>query len=305
MKVLIVGLGSIADRHINALLRIDSESQVLALRSTADGKKYDNIINIYSWNEVPRDIDFIIISNPTFAHYDTLNSALDFEVPIFLEKPPFMNLTGVSEIIQRIRDKNITVYTAFNLRFYPLIQWLKNNLNVNRVLEVQAYCGSYLPNWRKDQDYRSNYSAIRAMGGGVHLDLTHEMDYLVWIFGFPISSIVSLSTISKLELDTVDSAHYWLEYKNMNISILLNYFRRDSKRTIEIVMEDDTWNVNLLNGSIVNSTGSIIYNTSYNIVETYFDQMNYFIKCIKSGKPVMNDIHYSVQTLNLCLNEIR
>ena len=91
-------------------------------------------------------------------------------------------------------------YTAFNLRFHPVIQWLKDNIESQNVIEVNAYCGSYLPDWRPDKDYRKIYSAQKELGGGVHLDLTHEIDFLLWVFGDPMST---MSTRRKMEIDMI------------------------------------------------------------------------------------------------------
>ena len=66
MKVLIVGLGSIALKHIAALRKIDPNIELYAIRSSlkADAKK--GIINIFSFDDLDHiEIDFAIISNPT------------------------------------------------------------------------------------------------------------------------------------------------------------------------------------------------------------------------------------------------
>ena len=43
-------------------------------------------------------------------------------------------------------------------------------------------CHSYLPQWRK-KNYKKSYSSNAKLGGGVSLDLSHEIDYIQWIFG--------------------------------------------------------------------------------------------------------------------------
>jgi predicted dehydrogenase len=303
MKVLIVGLGSIGQKHIKALRQIHPDVEIFALRSSKLGAAVNGVCSIYAWEEAPKDLKFVIISNPTSEHKNTICHAVNLGIPIFLEKPPFMSLDGINEILLLVDQNGIPTYTAFNLRFYPVIQWLKDNLPVEKVLEVQAYCGSYLPDWRKEQDYRKNYSSIKGMGGGVHLDLIHELDYLVWIFGMPASIDSFLSKISELEISSIDSAHYWLAYNHMNVSIILNYFRRDPKRSLEIVMIDDTWNVNLLIGVISNSKGGIVFSTDYKIVDSYVDQLKYFLECIDQKKALMNNLNESVQTLKLCLHD--
>jgi predicted dehydrogenase len=301
MKALVIGLGSIARKHISALRLVAPHAEIYALRSS-DGSHEEGVKNIYTWLDVPSDIAFVIISNPTSNHASTIKRSIALNVPLFIEKPPLMSLTGSDEILRLIQANKIVTYTAFNLRFHPVIKWLKQRLDVSRVREVQAYCGSYLPNWRSG-DYRKNYSAQSSLGGGVHLDLIHELDYLIWLFGMPAMTKSDFGKISDLEIDSVDSAHYYLIYDTRRVSVLLNYFRRDSKRQIEIVMDDDTWIADLLSGVVKNSKGESLTTFNYSIADTYAEQMEYFLNCINEKGILMNDFSESLQTLKLCLHD--
>jgi predicted dehydrogenase len=302
MKVLIIGLGSIAQKHVSALKELVTNITLYALRSRKESNSLPGIINLFDWDEIPEDISFIIISNPTASHLETIKEAIKLRVPLFIEKPPFMNMEGVDVVLEKIKEEGIQTYTAFNLRFHPIIEWLKTNIRDRNVIEVQIYCGSYLPDWRPGKDFRETYSAKQEMGGGVHLDLIHELDYATWIFGHPLKSFTAFSKFSNLHINSCDSAHYWLEYQKMGISILLNYFRKDPKRSLEIVMENDTWNVDLLKGTIVNSSGNKIFQTKQSIKETYKGQMAYFLKNMKNAEQMMNNLDEAVRTLKLCLN---
>jgi predicted dehydrogenase len=301
MKVLIVGLGSIASKHIHALRIINPSVEIFALRS-AQSNQVEGVINVFSWKEIPSDIHFVIISNPSSEHYKTIWKACELRVPLFIEKPALINLEKTDDLFGRIDAFQTITYVAFNFRFHPAIIWLKNNLDISSVLEVQSYCGSYLPSWRPYQDYRQNYSANAELGGGVHLDLTHEIDFITWVFGYPQSWISSLSKVSDLEISSVDSAHYWLHYEKMNAAITLNYFRKNPKRSIEIVTKDTTISVNLLTSTITNANEDILFKSDAPVLETYTDQMKYFIDSIQLNKPPMNSLQESIQTLKICLN---
>lgn len=302
MKVLIIGLGSIAKKHINALKIIDTQTEIFALRSNKSAKVFQDVTNIFSWEDIPKDINFAIISNPTSEHYKSIKQSIQLRVPLFIEKPPLMKLDNVDELIKLIKDNNIRTYVAFNLRFHPAIQWLKENLPLNKVIEVQSYCGSYLPDWRPGKDYRKVYSAKEALGGGVHLDLIHELDYIRWIFGDPDKVISFKGKKSNIEIDSIDVANYNLEYKNYFITILLNYYRRDPKRSIEIVLEDQTWVIDLIKASISQTSGDELFlSKNYNPIDTYISQMEYFLENIYTNNSIMNDFEESIKTLKICL----
>jgi predicted dehydrogenase len=302
MKVLIIGMGSIARKHIHALQKIDSNAIIYAMRSgQKDHYGIENIHNLFEWTDVPSDIDFILVSNPTSFHYETIQTAIKLNKPLFIEKPPLQSLEGSEELIKLISEQNLSTYVAFNMRFHPVITWLKENINVNDVVEVQAYCGSYLPDWRPGRNYKEVYSAQKAYGGGVHLDLIHEIDFIKWIFGKPHTSSGFISNVSHLEIDSSDCAHYWLSYPNYNISIILNYYRRVAKRQIEIVTHNDILLADLLNYTITNSKEELLFSCEPNVLISFEKQMQYFIESIQSNTEISSNFTAAIETLKISL----
>lgn len=304
MTVLIVGLGSIAKKHIKVLKQIDNEIQIFALRSDKKAKKYQDVINIYSIDELKKKPYFAIISNPTSEHYSTIESLLSLQIPFFIEKPVLMSLNEADKLLEEINNLNIITYVACNFRFHPCIQFLKDNIDSKHLNEVNIYSGSYLPEWRPDRDYRKVYSAKSEMGGGVHLDLIHEIDYTYWLWGMPVNINTTFRKMSELEINSYDYAHYILEYPQKMVHITLNYYRIESKRSLELVFEDDVWDVDLLNGS-VNSLieNRMIFNSDYGSLSTYKNQMNYFFNVLNNKAELMNDFGESLEVLKICLNE--
>lgn len=305
MNILIVGLGSIARKHIQALHDLSIEAQIYALRSKQDATPYEGVINLYDLNALPVSFDFAIISAPTHLHGYYIKELTRRAIPLFIEKPPLSGLIHADETAALIRQTSLLTYVACNLRFHPCIDFVKeffSQRSQKRVNEVNVYCGSYLPDWRPDQDYRKVYSAVKSQGGGVHLDLFHELDYVRWIFGLPDKVHVVKRNSSSLNIDAYDYANYLLEYQDFTASIVLNYYRRDAKRTIEIVFADETWTVDLLSNLIQNSTGEVIYKTeAFRIADTYKYQMEYFLKKLQDNQLPMNTFAESLETLKISL----
>ena len=303
MKVLIIGLGSIAKKHIAALRSLNRDCEIYALRSSKSSQVIEGVRSCYTLEEVPLGLSFILISNPTSLHLKTIKEVSHFGVPLFIEKPPIDSVYQIRELAELIKTLDMPTYTAFNLRFHPVVQWLKDNIESHNVIEVNAYCGSYLPDWRPNKDYRKIYSAQKNLGGGVHLDLTHEIDFLLWIFGDPMSTMSTRRKISNLEIDSVDSAKYWLEYENFTISLTLNYFRRDSKRNVEIVTNQTTLECDLILNKITDlGKGQVIFESrEFSSLDTYIEQMKYFIDCVETRTESMNTLLESMRTMEVCL----
>lgn len=288
MNVLIIGLGSIARKHLDALSHIDGgEHMVWALRSSADAPEVEGVSSITSLDQLPPDaaISFVIISNPTSAHADTLKRVMTLGVPVMIEKPVFEQ-ARYHDLVSQLASRGLLTYVACNLRFLGCLQFVKEYLATNRptVNEVNAYCGSSLPSWRPGTDWRQCYSANASMGGGVHLDLIHELDYVAWMFGMPQRSHSVCRSVSTLGIDAVDYANYCLEYPTFCASVVLNYFRPEYRRTLEIVTDTDILTANLATNTVTDMNGNILYeNASEGIADTYKAQMRYFTDLVKQG----------------------
>jgi predicted dehydrogenase len=305
MEILIVGLGSIAKKHISVIRAMLPSSKLFALRSGIGGDDFEGIKSIYSIEDLEIKPDFAIISNPTNLHAEFVKELALRGIPMMIEKPALHELCDSNELLAILKRKKSFTYVAFNLRFHPCIQFLKDYLaqSLSRVNEVTVYCGSYLPDWRPNVDYKTVYSANLNMGGGVHLDLIHELDYTTWLFGQPVKYSGFHTSSSTLKIDTADYAHYLLNYPGFTASISLNYYRRDAKRVIEVVMEDKTLTIDLIQNKVINSRNEILFeDTVFTMLDTYSAQMTYFVDKLVNNQVPMNTFEDSLNVLKIALS---
>lgn len=304
MRVLIIGLGSIAMKHIDALQLLCNDVDFFALRRKESNSSYEKVEDIYVLeDDFIESIDFIIISNPTNEHHETLVKLKKFNKPLFVEKPLFDKIDSKStELVFDIVSRGIKTYVACNLRFLECITELNNLLKNERINEVNVYCGSYLPDWRSNVDYRKVYSANKEMGGGVHIDLIHELDYVYWLFGKPIATSSIFQSKSSLDITAYDYANYIWSYNDFTASIILNYYRRDSKRTIEVVTSNGTYIADLLCNSI-QFNGELIFENKNRIKDTYRKQMEFFLNEIVLKDKEFNTIVEANEILKLCIED--
>ncbi len=305
MNILIVGLGSIGKKHLSVIYFLYPKANIFALRSKKSIQQYENVKNIYSLDELESSIDFTIISTPTYLHQTDIIKLSQLGCPLFIEKPVLMDLSSVHIIYNILSKKNIKTYVACNMRFHPGILHLKNFIeeNIKKINEVNVYFGSFMPNWRDGVDFRKNYSSHMEMGGGVHLDLIHELDYCIWIFGYPKSVKTIFRKVSDLEINSIDYANYILIYDNFTLNIKLNYYRIDSKREIEILTTDTTILYDLIQNTAVDiKNKKTLYENKFSMINTYRDQMKYFIENIKKNQ-IMNSFEESIKILKIALND--
>ena len=302
MNVLIIGLGSIAIKHINALQSIQPNIQIHALRSSMQATQIEGVKNLYSFSDIPNlNLDFIIISNPTSLHYKTIQAVIPYKIPLFIEKPLFDQVNN-EKIIDEINQTGITTYIACNLRFLDCLLFTRDFIKDKRINEVNSYCGSYLPNWRPNQNYRNTYSANKEMGGGVHIDLIHEIDYIFWFFGMPVKANSIKRNNSSLNISAYDYANYVFEYPCFCANIILNYYRKDAKRALEILTDEGTIHVDLLENKVTYNN-KVLFLSNKKIADTYTDQLQYFLDNVLKKKEKFNAIDEAFQVLKLCIEK--
>lgn len=125
--------------------------------------------------------DAAFITNPTSLHYDTLCALRGKAGALFIEKPIF-DAPG-KDLGACLAPSPRKAYVAAPMRWCGVMLALKRLLPQLRPYSARVICSSYLPEWRPGVDSRTVYSAHRAMGGGVAVDLIHEWDYMAELFG--------------------------------------------------------------------------------------------------------------------------
>ncbi len=241
-KAVVVGYGSIGQRHTRLLESLGISTVIVSRRSISDKKCYSTIEEAI-FSEKP---DYIVVANETYLHEETLIKAKDtgYDEKILVEKPLFSNKN----------EENFefsSLYVGYNLRFHPIIQKLYELLKVEKVISVNAYVGQYLPTWRPTTDYSKGYSADVTKGGGVIRDLSHELDYLHFLFGKWSEMTANGGQISDLSIQSDD--YYSMLYKTgtgIHVSIEMNYLDRIIQRVLIIHTNEHTYKADLINQTL-------------------------------------------------------
>ena len=291
-KILIIGYGSIGKRHAYILSKKNKFIKNIYILTKQNCKPFNRVSDFKKINLI--NPDYIVISSPTSRHYKEL-SLLEKKFSkklILVEKPLFSKN-------EKLNIKKNKVFVGYNMRFNPLIQFIKNKIKNKKIWSINIFCGSYLPNWRKGRDYRFTSSAKKKLGGGVLLDLSHELDYIQWLLGnIRLENVVS-KKLSDLKIDTDDFLSIsGLTNKNTRIQIDLNYFTRKTTRRIIIDGKNISIDADLIQNKIfINEGGkknifskkNFHRNYTYQNMHQSLLKKNFNICCTyKEGKKLMS-----------------
>jgi len=248
--ILIVGLGSIGKRHASIINEFFPLVKVVALRHSGCKKTDLDMFGLYDCvTSIEEAIAYkpqaAIISNPASKHIEAAIKLAEVGVNLLIEKPISDSVKGVKELIKLCHQNNCILMVAYNLRFLPSLIEFKEQIKSNKIgkiLSIRSEVGQYLPSWRPELDYRDSVSANKDLGGGVLLELSHDIDYISWIFG-PIKWVQSyISKQSSLEIDVEDFANILLGFDNNELTASLNmdFFRHDTTRKCFAIGEKGT-----------------------------------------------------------------
>lgn len=244
-KALVIGYGSIGQRHARVLIELGCHVAVMSRRSIQFESCYSELSEALSrWQP-----NYVVVANRTGEHFHTVEALAQdgFRGCVLIEKPLFEHPVEMPE------NNFSHVAVGYNQRCHPLLRRLKSFVeDAGNILTAHVYVGSYLPHWRPDSDYRECYSAKRKEGGGVLRDLSHELDYVLWLFGRWQRLTAHGGHLSGLEIDTEDAFCLIMETEYCPlVSIHMNYLDRVPRREIIVNTDRHTYSVDLIKNKIM------------------------------------------------------
>ena len=313
MKILIIGFGSIAKRHINNLIHnINCEIIVYSRRKNIrflDHKKI-NVLNSLEKCLLEKP-DVALITNETAFHIPMAIKMAKSGLDLFIEKPLSNSTNGIKTLQKIVKQKKLVTQMGCNLRFHKCIikiRQLINQKKIGKVISIQSENGSYLPDWHPNEDYRKGYASDRQLGGGIILTMIHDIDYLYWIFGNPKSIFSVSGKFSDLDISAEDYCSSIIEFKNnITAELHLDFFQRPEFRGCKIKGTKGViyWNSDKNEIRLFKNRKKVwevvLALKKFQRNEMYIDEIIHFLKCVKNRKQTINNLDEGIKTMNIAL----
>ena len=244
MKGLIIGCGSIGERHLHNLKKIGireiaiydkDKKRVNELSIKYKVQKFHNLDSALSIKP-----DFSLICTYPNSHLEIANTCVDANSHIFIEKPISSNLIGVERMLKKARSKKLQVAVGYNLRFEKGLSLIKKKLQssiISTPLTIFGEWGHNIKLWKPGTDYRNHY--VLKKGSGIILDDSHEYDYFRWLLGDDVKSVYcQTKKISSIRTETESIATIILKFRKGTIaSLVIDYIRPNYERRCHIIGE--------------------------------------------------------------------
>lgn len=298
----IIGAGGMGRLHSQNLKRIpDVEVIWVSDVNEEVGKKLSKDIGcsfVKKWEKELDKVDAVVVCTPPFVHCRQIVSSARAGKHIFAEKPLVLTMRQADRVVEEVKKNNVQLMVGYVLRFFPAFRAFKGILESGRVGDmVVAWINRMggLPGapWLFDPK----------KSGGMTVEFnTHDVDFLCWLGGKP-SAVYGKTLKSRPDLGIEDNVWGIFTFEK-GIGVL-----------------GSSWSNPLGFSAIglIGTKGVAIMKEHSRVVvkevdkepeevslpkdaDPYYDELLYFVNCIKERKPVEIDAEVGRLALQVCLS---
>ncbi len=244
-SILVIGGGSIGERHINNLL-LAGYRNIAVLRKR--NLPFRNL-ELAGVQIVTSEEDALalkpkaaIVCTPTSLHLQQTIWCLEHGMHVLVEKPLSHNLNDWEQLERALKSSGKLLFVGYMMRFHPLVEKMKEIIrlgDLGRLISFTSHWGEYLPNWHPWEDYKTSYAAQKDLGGGASLTLSHDLDLVNFLVDKPIETYQCLQNhASGLEVSADSGADFLFEYEGgITGHVHLNYYEQPANRFLHLIFE--------------------------------------------------------------------
>lgn len=329
MKILMIGLGSIGQRHLRNIRRLyGEEPEILAYRVRGLTRTFSDTMqirenvsleeeyHIKSFGDLTQALlekpEIAFITNITKSHIPCALACAKAGCHLFLEKPISDSMEGIDELAEIALEKNLKIFVGYQNRFHPGIKYLKQFLaqgSIGNILSVRSVVGERLVTMHTYEDYKETYMARKDMGGGVLLNqMVHELDYLQYLFGMPDSVYACGGINGNLGIDVEDNLDAIYRYEaagsSFPVSVHADFYQSPPSRFIKVVGEKGHIVVDLLAATVMQAVGDEVKTISYEDFtrnDMFIEELRLFMECVTEGKTPAIPLEDGIKSLQMAL----
>jgi len=325
-SVLIVGVGSIGERHLRCF-QATGRAEVSFVEINESLRK--SIAEQYKVTGYPTHLAALadapttgpaggkrfhaaVVATPANHHVGIATKLAEAGLHLLIEKPLSTSPTGVDRLASEVRERKVVAGVAYVLRSIPGLASMREAIQSGRFgapVEIVGVAGQNFPTYRPT--YRDTYYIKRATGGGAIQDaITHMINAGEWLVG-PIDRLVADGAHQVLEgCDVEDTAHVLTRQGRVLGSYSLNQHQAPNELTITVVCERGTvrWESHLNRWRWTTQPDEPWHDEPYEPLTRdapFILQANQFLDAIEAKGPPRCSLAEGVQTLRVNLAALK
>lgn len=231
---LVIGAGSIGTRHADNLKSLGVACELASYR-TLD-------LNAVAQRT---DIAGIVIATATPIRLELIEFCAEHQWPFYVEKPLAMTTEQLDAIYTAAEPVAKRSMVGFMMRYHPVVRELAAR-DLSDIYGFGFTIGHDVRQWRTNWSFAESY-ASSPNGGGVLLDLCHELDIVNCLF--PKASVISATSADHPDYQGVDFATMVAMAAPLG-TVQMDYLSPVSNRTASLHGTDAVIDIDLLAPSI-------------------------------------------------------
>jgi len=298
-KVLVIGTGSIAQKHINIL---NSLNYSVYVYSETNDKFFKNNLKIYRLVNLNKlnNFDFTILANKTSDHLKILKILINQGMHIYSEKPIFYKKFDYQKIRDQIKKNKIVFHNGYQLRNDSKIKYIQQKLKKSKIKSFQVSVGHDFHQWRKAGVHKNSYFSDTKKGGGVIFELVHEINLINLLFG-KIKKIYTIKSNSE-NFSCEDIAVSAIETENKIVgSLYQDMFSSIFFRYIKIVTNKCFFEIDMVNNLIIENNKIKKFKNINKQVDLLRKNILLFKNRISKRDYSLNDYDAALLDLDTCI----
>lgn len=246
-RVLIVGTGSIGERHARCFIQTGRarvslcEIDAAARRAVAERYKVEAAFDDYN-AALQAEPQVVVISTPAHLHVPMAIQAARCGAHLLIEKPLSTSREGVERLRQIVNENQIACGVAYVYRANPVLAAMRQRIldgQFGRPLLVVVASGQHFPYYRPA--YRKTYYALRQTGGGAIQDaLTHWLNAVQWIVGPATRLVADCAHLALEGVEVEDTVHLLARHGEVMAAYTLNQHQAPNETSMTVVCEHGT-----------------------------------------------------------------
>jgi predicted dehydrogenase len=319
LRVAIIGAGGISKQHVGGILEHQHKIECVALCDVsqenlkARSEQLGGVSHQFSdWNEMFQKagslFDAVIIALPHHLHTPAICDAVKAKKHILCEKPLCIDLEEADELVETVRNSDVTYMSAHNQLFIPVVREAKKMIDNGvlgkiRWIRVQD---CYIP-LQQEATFRGKWRAKKEFqGGGELIDTGYHPSYLMLhLAGSQACEVRSSMSRFVHEIEGEDTASVQIRFENGSLGEIFTSWA--------VPLPYGTHKIHVIGekGQTFGSTNTL-YHLPLGAKEavkielpevknTYYEQMGYFADCMLSGKKPIHSVEEGRDVLQLIM----
>lgn len=237
MTFLVIGSGAIGQRHADNLDALGEKAELISWRNAGlAGVEHKLSQDSY---------EGAFICTATQVRLPVISALAQAGVPFYVEKPLAYQQSELTAIKDALGDLANRCFVGLMMRYHPAVRFLHEQ-DLSRTYRFHFEIGHDVHQWRPNWQFADSYAA-NPQGGGVLLDLCHELDMAHCLFpDATLSAVNSLDHVDHAKVDFATTAT--LLGNHVQGSVSMDYISPVSHRNIALRGTDFCYDFDMIAG---------------------------------------------------------